>query len=153
VQDLELGMAAGGSHLDNSPEVNGAWGMHSAPLPLTNGALAKPTNGTLPGADGPLPGAEGRLAAKAGSGCGGGGQGGIRGYTTALPFEPLAFTFKDVSYSVPMPKVSWGQQEQMGKRRDRLCMPGAWLVGLVLAVCGLPFSLCAVGALLQHACI
>ena len=31
---------------------------------------------------------------------------GIRGYTTALPFEPLVFTFKDVSYSVPMPEVS-----------------------------------------------
>lgn len=24
---------------------------------------------------------------------------------TALPFEPLTYTFKDISYSVPLPKV------------------------------------------------
>ena len=52
-----------------------------------------------PGSNGSLAAANGKdVAAYAGTG--------IRGYSTALPFEPLVFTFKDVSYSVPMPEVS-----------------------------------------------
>lgn len=49
-----------------------------------------------------------------GSAHGGRGGAGSRGYATALPFEPLVYTFKNISYSVPLPKVGVKSRQSHG---------------------------------------
>ncbi len=54
---------------------------------------------------------------------GGNGCNGIRGYTTALPFEPLVYTFKDISYSVPLAVSGLGYVSNV------LCCCGEYIWG------------------------
>ncbi len=99
---------------------------------LELGKFSVVTNGDKPAhsaSNGSLAAASGKeVAAYAGTG--------IRGYTTALPFEPLVFTFKDVSYSVPMPEVS-GQGRAGARLTEEVRMQmGAWVHVVRAVPCG-----------------
>ncbi|GAB4820274.1 hypothetical protein N2152v2_007320 [Parachlorella kessleri] len=104
---------------------------------LELGKFSVVTNGDKPAhsaSNGSLAAASGKeVAAYAGTG--------IRGYTTALPFEPLVFTFKDVSYSVPMPegveaKVIVTEGPHAGQLRLLDRISGAFKPGVLCSLMG-----------------